>query len=311
MPSAKSWRDCIAIHPAAELFPRMSEAELRELGEDIRKNGLRESVSLLDGVLIDGRNRLDAMEAVGIRLVTANGLDWAAIPHKSVQGVDPYTFVVSKNLRRRHLTADQKRELAEKLLTATPDKSNRQIAETLKVSHVTVGAWRAELEGRGQIDHVTTRTDTRGRKQAAHKPSTTRPPSKAAVVAAADRAEALAAEEKPAPKPEPEPAPPIEAELSVEAVLDDLIALTHRNPRWVNALPMDKVYAKAELDTAIRQLDVINKTMAPRRAAKKQQAKPKPKAETLSITIAGLDLGKASAAPSREATAAAKGQDNV
>jgi len=34
-----SWRDHLKVHPAAELFPRMTEAELRELGEDIKRNG--------------------------------------------------------------------------------------------------------------------------------------------------------------------------------------------------------------------------------------------------------------------------------
>jgi hypothetical protein len=37
-----SWRDFLTVHPAADLFPRMSESELRELGEDIEKNGLLE-----------------------------------------------------------------------------------------------------------------------------------------------------------------------------------------------------------------------------------------------------------------------------
>jgi hypothetical protein len=36
-----SWRDVLKIHPACELFPLMSQAELKELGEDINinKNG--------------------------------------------------------------------------------------------------------------------------------------------------------------------------------------------------------------------------------------------------------------------------------
>jgi hypothetical protein len=84
----------------------------------------------------------------------------------------------------------------------------------VKVSHNTVGAVRSELEGRGQIDHVATRTDTKGRKQAArkkrrdiddylaekkarmeaaHKPvATNAPAAKDSVTAAADRAEARA-----------------------------------------------------------------------------------------------------------------------
>jgi hypothetical protein len=315
----KSWRDLLPVHPAAELFPLMSEEELRALGEDIRKNGLREGVSLLDGELVDGRNRLDAMEIIGIKLITGNGApDWVNIPFRNIQGVDPFTFVISKNLHRRHLTADQRRELVERLLKATPDKSNRQVADAVKVDHKTVGAWRAELEGRGEIPHVETRTDRKGRKQAAHKP-----PTKAAVIAA-DRAEARAAEQKATPKPEPPPAPQLEAPelaaalegeaqkdahiaeleaardaapsvsleaLSVEALLDALIAMTKRNPRWINALPLDKIYSKAELDSAISQLQLINKTMAARRGKK-----AKPKAEALSITLAGLDLSKAGAA---------------
>jgi ParB-like chromosome segregation protein Spo0J len=71
-----SWRDSIKVHPAADLFPMMSEAELRALGEDIRANGLRSPIVLHRDdkpredarryTLLDGRNRLDAMELVGI-----------------------------------------------------------------------------------------------------------------------------------------------------------------------------------------------------------------------------------------------------
>jgi hypothetical protein len=56
-------------------------------GRDIRKNGLREGISLLDGKLIDGRNRLDAMEIVGLKLLAGNGQpDWTNIPFRNVKG---------------------------------------------------------------------------------------------------------------------------------------------------------------------------------------------------------------------------------
>lgn len=42
----KSWRDVLKIHPAAELFPLMSEAELRELAADIKEHGLQHPVVL-------------------------------------------------------------------------------------------------------------------------------------------------------------------------------------------------------------------------------------------------------------------------
>jgi hypothetical protein len=89
----KSWRDVLKVHPAADLFPMMPPDELRALGEDIRKNGLRDWVALLDGKLLDGRNRLDAMELVGIKPIADNGqIEWAKIPFHNVKsGVDPRT----------------------------------------------------------------------------------------------------------------------------------------------------------------------------------------------------------------------------
>jgi hypothetical protein len=50
-----------------------------------------------------------------------------------------------------------------------PGKPDRQIAEGLGVDHKTVGAVREGLEERGEIPHVETRRDTKGRKQPARK----------------------------------------------------------------------------------------------------------------------------------------------
>jgi hypothetical protein len=61
------WRDVLPIHPAADFFPMMSPAELRELGEDIRKNGLKQRLVFwatepgAEVFLLDGRNRRAAM----------------------------------------------------------------------------------------------------------------------------------------------------------------------------------------------------------------------------------------------------------
>lgn len=46
--SKQGWRKLLPVHPAAELFPLMSEAEIRELADDIKKHGLRERVVLWD-----------------------------------------------------------------------------------------------------------------------------------------------------------------------------------------------------------------------------------------------------------------------
>ena len=60
-------------------------------------------------------------------------------------------YVISKNIRRRHLTLEQKRELIEKLLRADPTKSDRQIARTVKADNKTVGAVRKRAEAREEI----------------------------------------------------------------------------------------------------------------------------------------------------------------
>jgi hypothetical protein len=77
-------------------------------------------------------------------------------------------YVISKNIRRRHLTSEQRRELIEKLLRADPTKSDRQIARTVKADNKTVGAVRKRAEAREEIPHVSKRTDSKGRSQLAH-----------------------------------------------------------------------------------------------------------------------------------------------
>jgi DNA-binding Lrp family transcriptional regulator len=174
--ASKSWRDVLEIHSAAELFPMMSVDELQALGKDIKERGLLEGVALLDGKLLDGRIRFDAMEMVGINFVTGNGMiDWAIFPCRNVQGVDPVTYVISKNIHRWHLTAEQRLELIAKLVTAAPNKSDRQIAEQTKASPTTVGRVRQKLEASGRVSTVDTRIDKGGRKQWAHKPPARKP----------------------------------------------------------------------------------------------------------------------------------------
>jgi hypothetical protein len=187
---SKSWRDVLAVHPAADLFPMMSEPELRELGEDIKKNGLTSPIILwvpgdkaANVCLLDGRNRLDAMELVGMETVDEDGdlylNDFLAFSDPLLDpvlylderpGTDPYAFVLSANIHRRHLTAKDKRELIAKVVKQTPDKSDRQIAKETDSSPTTVGKIRKEAENAGDVSKLDTRTDTKGRKQPSAKP---------------------------------------------------------------------------------------------------------------------------------------------
>jgi hypothetical protein len=171
VPAKTSWRDLIKVHPAADLFPMMSDEELKALAEDIKANGLMTPVVMYDDgtgdeQLLDDRNRVAAAVMAGVvpdaHTVSANATDL------QLRCGYPYAFVISANIHRRHLTAEQKRGIIAELLRADPTKSDRQVAETVKVDHKTIGAARAKLEASGEIPRVETRTDTKGRKQPSH-----------------------------------------------------------------------------------------------------------------------------------------------
>lgn len=91
------------VHPAAELFPMMSDDELRALAADIKANGLQQPVIMFGAQLLDGRNRWRACEIAGVE---PRLRDW--------NGKDAVAYVRSLNLHRRHLTAAQRAALAVK-----------------------------------------------------------------------------------------------------------------------------------------------------------------------------------------------------
>jgi hypothetical protein len=153
------------FHPIAGMFPLMEGAEFDELVADIKKNGLLENIVLYEGMILDGRNRYRAMLAAGAGVHYWHCRD---LDHKNDR-FDPVAYVISANLHRRHLTAEDKRKIIADLLKADPEKSDRQIGKMAMVSKNTAKSVRGELEGRGQIAHVETRTDTKGRKQPAKK----------------------------------------------------------------------------------------------------------------------------------------------
>ena len=95
----------LQTHPIADLMPSMSEEEYKNLIEDIKVNGLIEPIYLYEGKILDGRHRYRACTELGIE------------PRfEEYSGNSPVSFVISKNLKRRHLTESQKAALAVELL---------------------------------------------------------------------------------------------------------------------------------------------------------------------------------------------------
>ena len=54
------------VHPIAALFPLKERAALYKLAADTRKHGLREPIIRYQGLILDGRNRLDACLIAGV-----------------------------------------------------------------------------------------------------------------------------------------------------------------------------------------------------------------------------------------------------
>jgi hypothetical protein len=147
------------FHPLAEIFPLMEGGEFAVLIEDIRAHGLNEDIILFEDKILDGRNRDRACREARVEpRYRENNFNSHA---------EAADYVISANIHRRHLTAEQKHELIEKLLKADPAKSDRRVAQTVRASPTTVGAVRKRLEGRGVASKLDTRTDSRGRSQPA------------------------------------------------------------------------------------------------------------------------------------------------
>lgn len=155
------WRDVLPVHPAAELFPRPSPEELQQLADDIKANGLQQKVVLYDPgddadplMLLDGVTRLDACELADIPVIIDGALNPKLLGGIIFDDVDPVAYVISANIHRRHLTIEQRKDLAAELLKANPEKSDRSVAKVVKLDHKTVAAVRTETEASGEIPHI-------------------------------------------------------------------------------------------------------------------------------------------------------------
>ena len=97
----------LAFHPLADIFPLLKGAEFEQLVDDVRAYGVREAaIWLYEGKILDGRNRYRAAIVAG-----------ALCPTRIYEGDDPVAFVISLNLKRRHLSKSQRAMVAAKLAT--------------------------------------------------------------------------------------------------------------------------------------------------------------------------------------------------
>ena len=158
-----------AFHPFADIFPLITGADFEALVDDIREHGLREPVILFDKQILDGRNRFRAMERLietgevlgdgwGHRkgeCLTASALEapqlWFKAYNRALDG-DPLAWVISKNLKRRHLDESQRAMVAAKLANM---RVGRPTKETTSIEGVSTGAAAKLLNvGRASVERA-------------------------------------------------------------------------------------------------------------------------------------------------------------
>ena len=91
------------FHDVANLLPLMPPAELSELAADIKAYGQREPIYTFDGDIVDGRNRFLACQQAGVE---------PAFEEWEGKG-SLVAFVISENVKRRHLTSSQRAVIGE------------------------------------------------------------------------------------------------------------------------------------------------------------------------------------------------------
>ena len=82
------------VHPYADKFPMLSDAELDELAESIKTVGLLHPIIVTpDGLILDGRNRLEACNRAEVEATV-----------EQYDGDDHAEFVIASNVARRNMS---------------------------------------------------------------------------------------------------------------------------------------------------------------------------------------------------------------
>lgn len=102
------------VHPYADKFPMLPQAELEELAQSIRESGLRQPIVVtVDGLILDGRNRFQACRMAGVE------------PESVVyEGSDLAEYVLDANITRRNMTTSQRAMATALVLEADGRRAN-------------------------------------------------------------------------------------------------------------------------------------------------------------------------------------------
>jgi N6-adenosine-specific RNA methylase IME4 len=121
-------------HAAAKVFPPLRPAEMENLKRSILERGQVHRAVLLEGKLLDGRNRQEAIR----QLVAEKKLPASTelrVEEWRDQGGSPVGFADATNDKRRHLTESQRSMIATKLLPMFRKEAKERQAEATKLAN--------------------------------------------------------------------------------------------------------------------------------------------------------------------------------
>jgi ParB-like chromosome segregation protein Spo0J len=136
--------ETLEFHPLANIFPLLTGEEFAGMVADIEQKGLIENIILTpDRLILEGRNRYRACLEAGVD----PKFETTREPQESW-----LSFIISKNVHRRHLTASQRAAVAAELVTTAlgdnqhcggsaklPRLDQSQAAELFNISTRSVG----------------------------------------------------------------------------------------------------------------------------------------------------------------------------
>lgn len=114
----------LKAHEYADMFPMISDDQRPAFRQDIADNGLTDEIILLGGRILDGRNRYRELKVLGWESQPHYYVTWAELVKAKGLTDDPFAYVISKNLRRRHLTDGQRAMAAARAATMRQGERN-------------------------------------------------------------------------------------------------------------------------------------------------------------------------------------------
>src|SRR6266487_358181 len=108
------------FRPEADIWPLMSDDELREMAESIERQGQELPISLYEGDILDGRNRYLAITRY------CSGIE---PKYQNVNPSSPITFAITHNEQRRHLNDNQRKMVAARALPFFETEAKKRLSE--------------------------------------------------------------------------------------------------------------------------------------------------------------------------------------